>query len=265
MAERIGTVYIGGARHYIVPETGVKAPGVTSILNMLPKPFLSPWAAKLAAEYAVDNLTAVADIASRDRQAAVDLIKGAPKRSTAGSAGFGTEVHDYLEAKVLGHDLPKMSARATEFIPAIDRWFDKWQPEAVLTEASVYGECEAGPYAGSFDGVLRLCGENVLVDWKTGNSVHEEVSIQLACYRFATGIIGAGVPGLPEIDAAAVIHVRPDVVKLYPVSASPDKLDVFSSLYHVWQWEQSKKGALGRPMAEPPTGPSASGPAKEIS
>lgn len=248
--DRIGTVYIGGARHYIHPETGEKAPGVTSILSNLPKPFLVPWASKMAAEYAVDNITSIADIASRDRQAAVDLIKGASKRSTSGSAGIGVEVHDYLEAKLLSRKLPALSKLAQEFVPAIDDWFDLWQPEPILTETSVWGTCSAGVYAGSFDGVARICGENVLFDWKTGKSVHEDVAIQLACYRFATEIIGGGT--IPTIDAAAVIHVRPDAVKLYPVSATPDKLEVFAALYRVWLWEQSKRGALGRPMLTPP-------------
>lgn len=252
MADRIGTVYIGGARHYVHPETGEKAPGVTSILSNLPKPFLVPWASKLAAEYAVDNAAAVMDIASRDRQAAIDLVKGASKRSTSGSAGVGVEVHDYLEAKLLGQKLPALGAVAQTFVPAICDWFDIWQPEPVMTEISVWGMCDAGPYAGSFDGIVKIAGETVLLDWKTGKSVHEDVAIQLACYKFATEIIGGGE--IPATDAAVVVHVRPDAVKLHPVAATRDKLDVFSALYAVWKWESAgKRGAVGKAMLAPPS------------
>lgn len=250
MAERIGTVYLAGARHYIHPESGEKAPGVTSILSQLPKPFLVAWASKMAAEYAVDNIASVADIASRDRQAAVDLIKGASKRYTAKAADAGTEVHDYLEAMLLGTKLPALSARGQEFIPAISDFFRKWKPEPVLTEVSVWGRCDAGVYAGSFDAVVDISGERVLLDWKTGKGTYPDVAIQLACYRYATEIIGGGT--MPEVDAAAVVHVRPEVCKLYPVAATREKLDVFSALYRVWQWEAQSKVALGRPMIDPP-------------
>lgn len=253
MAERIGTVYIGGARHYVHPETGEKAPGVTSILSQLPKPFLAPWAAKLAAEWAIDNLASVTDIASRDREAAVDMVKGASKRYTAQAAKYGVEVHDYLEAKLLGHPLPALSARGQEFIPAIDTWFDAWQPEPVLTEASVWGVCDAGPYAGSFDAIVKIAGEQVLIDFKTGKSAHSDAAIQLSCYAAATEIIGGGE--IPRIDAAAVVHVRPTAeggVKLYPAAIGPDKVAVFSALYQVWRWSQVEKNALGRPMILPP-------------
>lgn len=251
MTERIGTVFIGGARHYVHPDSGQKAPGVTSILSQLPKPFLVAWASKLAAEYAIDNVTSVADIASRDRQAAIDLVKGASKRFTAKAADAGTEVHDYLEAMLLGTKLPVLSARGREFVPAINDFFRKWSPEPVMTEVSVWGEVPAGVYAGSFDAIVRLCGEVVILDWKTGKGVYPDVAIQLACYRYATEILGGGP--MIEVEAAAVVHVRPEAVKLYPVSATREKLDVFDALYRVWQWDSASKIALGRPMLDPPT------------
>lgn len=251
MAERIGTAYIGGARHYIHPETGEKAPGVTSILGQLPKPFLVAWAAKMAASYAVDNAASVLDIASRDHDAAVDLIKGASKRHTATAANVGTEVHDFLEARLLGNPTAPLSARAAEYVPAIDAWFLEWKPEPVLTEASVWGHCSEGVYAGSFDGVIKVAGETLLIDWKAGKSVYADASIQLACYRYATELIGGGA--IPEVDACAVIHVRPEFVKVYPMAATRDKLEVFSALYKVWRWGNESKSAMGKPLLHPPT------------
>lgn len=50
----IRTLTRGGARWYVDPDTGTKVPGVTSIINVLDKPFLSPWAAKMVAEFAVE-------------------------------------------------------------------------------------------------------------------------------------------------------------------------------------------------------------------
>lgn len=252
MSERIGTVYIGGARHYVHPETGEKAPGVTSILAQLPKPFLVGWAGKMAAQYAVDNIASIQDIASRDPEAAVDLIKGASKRHTSQAANVGTEVHDFLECRLLGNAPQPLSARAQEYVPAIDAWLREWKPEPILTEASVWGQCSEGVYAGSFDGILKIAGETVLVDWKAGKSVYPDAALQLACYRYATELIGGGA--IPEVDACAVIHVRPEAVKVYPVAATRDKLEVFSALYRVWKWGNESRSALGKPMLHPPAG-----------
>lgn len=250
MSARIGTMYVGGARHYVHPKSGQKAPGVTSVLSLLPKPFLPAWTSKVAAEWAVDNLASVTDIASRDRQAAVDIIKGASKRSTTGSADAGTEVHEYLEARLLGNKPRPLSARAQEFAPAIEAFLDEWKPEPVLLEQSVWGECAEGVYAGSFDGILNIAGEKgILVDFKSGKSCYPEASIQLACYRYASELIGGG--SIPEITGAAVIHVRPEGVKVYPTAATRDKLEVFEACYRLFKWEQTKNAALGKALQVP--------------
>lgn len=244
MGERIGTTYIGGARHYIDPLSKEKAPGVTSIIDQLPKPFLVPWATKLSAEFVVDNLTSITDIASRDRQAAVDLIKGASKRSTSGAAGFGTEVHDFIEARLLGNAATKMSDRATEFVPAIDDFFRAWKPEPILTETSVWGRVPSGCYAGSLDAIVKLKGETVLLDWKSGKSTYASTAIQLACYRYAERIIGGGE--LPEIEATVVVHVRPEAVRVFPVYTGRDLLDVFDGLYRTFLWNRDSSNMIGR-------------------
>ena len=53
---KINTTFRGGSRFYIHPGSGEKVPGVTSVLNMLPKPFLKAWAGKEVATTAVRSL-----------------------------------------------------------------------------------------------------------------------------------------------------------------------------------------------------------------
>ena len=95
---KVQTLKRGGSRFYVEPETQEKVPGVTSILSMLPKPFLTFWSAKMVAEFAVDNFGAYSQlIMNGQRQAAIDLLKGAPRRFTSGRADIGTEAHGLFE------------------------------------------------------------------------------------------------------------------------------------------------------------------------
>ncbi|WP_243869636.1 hypothetical protein [Streptomyces liangshanensis] len=65
---QIRTITRSGSRFYFDPEKlDLKVPGVTSIIGMLPKPFLAFWNAKMVAELAVDSLPFVQQMAERDR------------------------------------------------------------------------------------------------------------------------------------------------------------------------------------------------------
>lgn len=236
----------GGSRLYVFPD-GVKHPGVTSIIGQLPKPFLVPWAAKLAAEWAVDNLAIVNDLCKRDKKAAVELIKGASRRSTAGSADVGTEVHGYFESLLLGDPTPALSEDAQPFAGPLHDFVLDWKPEAVLTEATVRSDSVG--YAGSFDAVISIGGDNILIDLKTGKSVYPDVSLQLAAYRFADCL--ADGSSLPRIDGAAVLHVRPEGYKFHPVKADVEAFAIFTHLRSIFDWDTAKSSHLGAPLKAP--------------
>ena len=57
MPGAIRTSKRGGSRFYVDPETAVKHPGVTSIVGMLPKPFLVHWAAGRPFAWLDDEIT----------------------------------------------------------------------------------------------------------------------------------------------------------------------------------------------------------------
>lgn len=248
-APKLATRTSNGSRLYVFPD-GAKHPGVTSIIGQLPKPFLVPWAAKMAAEWAVDNLAIVNDLCKRDKKAAVELIKGASRRSTAGSADVGTEVHGYFEALLLGAELPPISDEAAAFLPGLRNFVDDWSPKAVLTEATVRSDSVG--YAGSLDAVVELGGDNILLDLKTGKSTYPDVSLQLAAYRFAD-CLADGSP-LPRIDGAAVLHVRPELLdgyQLKPVKADAEAFEFFKHLRATFDWETAKSSHLGAALKAP--------------
>ena len=58
----VTTIKRAGSRCYVHPESGAKAPGVTSVVGCLPKPGLGYWRGKSVAEEAVVHLSTVVDL-----------------------------------------------------------------------------------------------------------------------------------------------------------------------------------------------------------
>jgi hypothetical protein len=272
----VRTVHRGGSRFYVHPDTPeIKVPGVTSVIGMLPKPFLAPWNAKLVAELAVDSLPFVEQMAQRDRQGAVDFLKGAARRYTKVRAEIGSAAHDLFERMIRGEgdlterdyrgrfrvsvhpDLEPYRANFAEFLEVVN-------PELVGAEDVAWSD--EHEYAGSFDAMLRVwldddnnptpdrSGTPVLLmaDWKTSKDIHAEVALQMAAYAYADRIIkpdGTSVP-MPEFDGAAVLHITPDQWTFKPVRIERDVFDFFLSLRHVFNWDRDvSKTVVGRAIA----------------
>ncbi|MFI8084352.1 hypothetical protein ACIF6L_26560 [Kitasatospora sp. NPDC086009] len=248
----VATIKRGQSRFYIDPDNGeIKVPGVTSVLSMLPKDFLKFWAAKLTAETAVSHWEHVQGIARTDPEGAIDYLKRAPDRFTRQAASVGSQAHDIFERLARGERVGRVSPDMVRYATHFATFLQEMQPEFLFLEETVWSDDHG--YAGSFDAIARIDGETVILDWKTTRSgVHEDVALQLKAYAMANRIIlavdGSSVP-VPAIDAAAVLHVRPEGAKLVPVSCSDDLFDVFLSLLPIFQWERDrKKTVLGKPV-----------------
>lgn len=251
---KVNTISRGGSRLYVHPEDGTKAPGVTSVVGMLPKPFLTFWAAKVVAETAVESLSEVVGLALRDPKGAVDYLKGAPRRSTAGSAETGTAVHDLFERIAKGEDVGRIHPEYKVYVDHFREFLDEFEPEFLFLEETVWSESVG--YAGSFDAMARIDGDLYVLDWKTTKSgVHEEVALQLSAYRNADYLVrpdGSRIP-MPEIDGGAVLHVRPEGWGLYPVKCDETVFDYFKHLRHVFDWDKDFKGTvIGPPVNKNP-------------
>ncbi|OKI19299.1 hypothetical protein [Streptomyces sp. CB03911] len=248
----VGTIKRGGTRFYIDPEdVDRKLPGVTSILSGLPKDFLKYWASKLVAQTAVDRWEYIQGLIQDDPDGVVDYLKRAPDRFTRQAAGVGTEAHDLFERLARGERVGRVSPDMVQYARHFAAFLDEQQPEFLHLEETVWSDTYG--YAGSFDAIARIDGETVIVDWKTTRSgVHEDVALQLKAYAMADRIIlsadGSSVP-VPAIDAAAVLHVRPEGAKLVPVDCSDDLFAFFVALIKIFDWETGrKKRVIGKPV-----------------
>jgi hypothetical protein len=250
----VSTIKRGDSRFYISPDDGdVKVPGVTSVGNMLPKDFLTFWAAKEAAEAAVTNWDIVSELVKRDPKGAVDYLKSAHRRKSKAATDLGSAAHDYFERLARGEVVHDRHVHM-DVKPHV-RWFRQFlaeiKPRFLYLEETVWSD-EHG-YAGSFDAIAEVDGEIVLLDWKTSARVYDSVALQLSAYRYADRIIlaesGESVP-VPEMAGGAVLHVRPEGWQLVPVKCDRDVFAHFLSLRHTFDWESTaKKKVVGRPIA----------------
>jgi len=258
----VRTVKRGGSRFYVHPDKQFgQVPGVTSVLNQLPKDFLKWWAAKMAAEFAVDNAGAWIQLAlSGERQAAVDIIKKAHLRNTDEAAKFGTDAHEVWEKMARGEKLGRYHPGMQPFIDGFEQFLQRFEPEFLAIERTVWSETHG--YAGSFDWGVRIAGEKleqeedaiVIGDNKTTRSgIHAEVALQLNAYAKGDYILnpdGTTEP-LPEFNAAAVFHCRPEGWKLVPVRLGDDIFELFLALLQTMPWERDiKPTVIADPIVE---------------
>lgn len=234
----LSTIKRQDTRFYVDPDTNEKVPGVTSVLNMVPKPFLQHWASKMTAEWCVDNAGAFVQLLiNGQRQAAVDMAKGAARRSTSDAASVGTNVHDYFELYARGNAPKRPHPDVLPFVQHIEEFHDRYQPEYLFLEEAVWSDEHR--YAGSFDWIAKIDGETVFGDVKTTRSgVHAEVSLQLAAYANADRIVlqDGGNADVPKADAGAVFHLRPGGWKLVPIRIDESVFSYFVVLRQVFDW-----------------------------
>lgn len=255
-------------RFYTHPVTGEQLVSVTTVLGATDNKasYLVPWSARLAAEFAVDNLAMLVELVKeKGRQDAVDLVKDQAKQLRERKADAGTYVHDVAEALILwaaspegaGPDialptLPEHLVGAEyddEPLEDVVDWMIAgfmnfvavFKPEFEAAEMAVYNR-DIG-VAGTLDTILRLRGVAVgrrgglvpapgrelrlCVDFKTGKYLDSTVQEQVSAYRRmreALMPLGEVVP-MPETDAGAVLHLRPehrDGYRLMPISPADD-------------------------------------------
>ena len=186
------------------PPHEMEVISVTSALKGgLPKPFLVGWAAKVAAEFAVDNLEAVKGLVNAgEKRAAVDLIKGARFRDMNEKANRGTIVHAAVEAYVAGTPLSKediaakldearvdagLRKAAVPMVQGVLAFLQDAEPEILWSESTVYSRTYG--YAGTADIIGRMhVGSSrvpVIIDVKTSKAIYDEVALQLCAYARA--------------------------------------------------------------------------------
>jgi hypothetical protein len=256
---------------------GEKAPGVTTVLDKgVPKPALIDWAARQAADYAINHWDELTGLQLSERH---EAIRGARWTTLKAAGERGREVHTLGHRYLAGEDVTPPEELAG-FLDAYVRFVDEWRLEEQAIEVAVFhrADPDAGrpfAYGGRFDLLGRLADQALwLLDFKTSlRGVFMEYALQLAAYRYADFYVldgevdedGAAIEHpMPRIDRAGVVHLRADgSYDLVPLEAGYDALEVFTAAQQVAAFATSDRDEWIGDALRPPE-PAHEPPAEEL-
>ena len=222
----------GKGRHYQAPD-GELVPSITNVLGVLNKPALPRWAAKMVAEQAVAMRDSLPKL---DEAEAIDMLKGAPWRSSGRAADRGTTIHAYLEARLQGLEPKEISGEAARFRKAADAFLDEWTPEPLHLEMTVFGDGYAG--TGDLWAILNN-GAVAVLDYKTSKAIYPEAALQLAALARATTTPDGDAA--PKVNEAWVVRIGEDGYEAKQVRDIDGCYQVFRSLLTAWHWTMDKE------------------------
>jgi hypothetical protein len=205
MTEEIKRTDSDDGRTYETPNGKLKS--VTTFQQLLSKPALVPWAAKLTAEYFKDELDAIItgelDIRNTDLDELVKNAKAHYKKKSEEAMEYGTAVHKYITEFFAFGALPEDPVMKKLVIAAISKITGELRMTVTSTEKVVYYK---SMYAGTLDiiGVGRPPGhridKSIIVDVKTGRGrVYDEALQQVSAYAMAEEELSGKPVGLAVI------------------------------------------------------------------
>lgn len=231
---------------------------MTTIIDLgIPKPALMYWSAKMAAQYAVENLDVLGQMVERgDRDLAVDAVKNAHRRTASRAALRGTHVHRAIEAYITGRPYPGVPEDAEPVYRGFLAFLEEHRPTFEATEFKVFSDERR--YAGTADAIAtlprlaegpypHLAEGPVLIDWKAKPAVYAETALQLAAYRHAELIQVQGGQERPMPQTAGAVVVRLDEYdyEVLPVDSGDEVFRAFLYAREVARWqEQTSKGVI---------------------
>ena len=183
------------AEEHIYSLAGTWVPGVTTITDMLPKPWLGPWMKSEMGKYIKSQWTPGFPFTESGIDQIIKDAKQADKKKSKDAMGRGKDVHAAIEQYIGGSRPEEMP----EGSPEAHAWdeFKKWEAEArpvwLATELRVGSPIHG--YAGTLDAIATIQNRRMIVDFKTNATPSESWNIQTAAYQMALHEMGVEVQG----------------------------------------------------------------------
>ena len=183
-------------------------PGVTTVLNVLSKD-LDWWKMNTCGNYIMDQVERVhRGERTLDRKAIIAESKKAPDNYRDERGALGTRIHDVIARHLLHEDIRADlidDPRLTAIIAQLDKYIRDNSLEPLLVEAYLLSKEHV--FAGAVDLVAKQDSskygkQTILVDIKTGRTLTQEHSFQMAAYSMAYQEMYG-----EEIDMAFILHV----------------------------------------------------------
>ena len=166
--------------------------GCTTVLSVIAKPALIPWAVKTCADFI---LLAIKD-GKKITPELVDEAKKQHRLSKEKAGDWGTEIHGWIEkwvmAKIVGDEKQEPQPFGDELKDKACQHFVKWATDNKV----VFKESEKNVYSeklwigGIVDLVLEIDGKTWIADIKTGSGIYPEHFWQMAAYDMCLNEMG---------------------------------------------------------------------------
>lgn len=235
-------------------------PSVTTILDVWPKPFLAPWAAKETALRAVNNMPELTRRLAENREDALKWLKAARFVKSDAGKDIGSIVHAKAEAMSLGIDAP-ITDEVAPFVPQLEAWHRAYRPCPVFVEQRVFN-LRVG-YGGRFDLIADIYGERLLIDYKTTKLGidrrdliwnHHDWRLQVGAYGHGEFIVDneGREHAMPYVDGYAVLHIpndSPEQWRFIRMFVSDREWRTFRAAKALYDYvAATEKAAMGEPL-----------------
>ena len=174
-----------GGRHYHVEGFAEPFPSVTTVLGIISKPALIPWARNVAFDAVRASLANKGGMAWVTPDWINDVVAEGRRlhdEAKDAAADFGTEAHALIEAVISGIE-PAVPQEMRQVIAGFEAWREGTGLDIQFTETPVYSTKHR--YAGTMDAVAYRGRTQICLDWKTSNGLYPEYALQLAAYAKA--------------------------------------------------------------------------------
>ena len=233
------------ARDYLVD--GERFQRVSTIINIIAKPALVPWAVKETVnklqETLMEEETRVIlnelSISHGPRyqewvNQLAGIAKSASDKKRDEAADRGTRIHAEIQA-ALQNGTSVDSVWLTPPARSALQWFYSNGYNLKTTEMVLWGP--SWNVAGTCDVVADDADDALtILDWKTGSSIYPESAIQIAAYAS----MYAQLTGRPPLNGC-VVHVTEDGCKPYYIKNLPEAVAAFQNALDLLRYVRNEK------------------------
>jgi len=199
-------------------QSGAIVPGVTTVIGLLAKPALVPWAWKLGMQG--EDMNKVRDMA----------------------ADIGTATHYMVECRLKGetpdfqHTTPFVKESALKMMPAFDKYLKENPAKTLGSEVQVVSE--RWQFGGCIDWIARPESTGVVTirDIKTSAGIYPEYRIQLVAYKEAWNELHPDQP----VEAVEALHLdkKTGLLTVYPFGDLTAEWEIFKHLRAIYMLQK---------------------------
>ena len=239
-----------GARWYTIEDK--ELPSVTTILQVIGKPALIAWSAKVEREMVTSvSASLYEDLAGTPKMNRMAYLMSlqtrlgkerANQKELAKAADIGSQAHALIEWNLRARMMedagpsPRINDKAQWAFMAWEDWAKSVNLKPIFIEQTVWSSTHG--YAGTTDLYAEVDGKLTVLDWKTGKAIYPEAYLQNAAYRYALREMGHGDP-VQGIIVRLPKNTEDPEFEAQTVPYSEEQLfGTFLHTFEVWKWAQ---------------------------